>query len=429
MMAVLSWLIFSGQQAVVIGVFGALARAIPTSTTLWPVRLGGRWHWPTFITVPLLWFLVVNKIGNGSWILGIPWSMLEYSQYKQLPLLSLCPYIGGIGLEVILVGVNVLFACAVVSYFNWSGRPRVSYRARPGMIFSMATTASILALALAVTTGKGAISGSQDSCETSPAKAPAKTITVSVIQGNVGLDPVSPRKIVSDQVKLTSTAPKGLCVWTEWSVPCYLSSRPDVYQKLACEAKKNEQDWLVGTMDKSTTGEVYNAVCALSKAGDVIKPAYYKRFLVPFGEYIPDFFKNSPLNALLSGSDDENFQPGKEATIINLQQVKVAPLVCFESIKPELVTESVRAGGEIIADLSDIKWFGTCILRDQLLAACVMRAAECNRSFVFASNTGPSALIAPNGKIKRMGPADCAAVIVDQLPLQDRLTPFCRWYR
>ncbi len=419
-MAVLSWLIFSGQQAFLIGVFGFVARAIPLSAGLLPARISGRLYWPTLITIPLLWVLVVNKIGNGSWLLGIPWPMLEYSQYKQLPLLALCPYIGGIGLEAILVFANVCVACAIATHCNFNALRSIAYKTRPGHIFYCAMIGLAIVAGISFTLQKQAATGSA---------ALAKTVTVAVVQGNIGMQAPHPRVIVANQVKMACTAPSGLCVWTEWSVPCYLSSRPDVFQKLADIAKSKGQDWLVGTMDKNARGQVFNTVCALSTQGQVVRPAYYKRFLVPFGEYIPAVFKNSPLNAFLSGSDDENFCPGSDATIFHLRSGDIAPIVCFESISPELVNESVRAGGQIITDLSDLKWFGNCILSDQMLASCVLRAAECNRALVFATNTGPSALIKPSGEIKRLGPRDKSALLVEEMPLENRLTPFCRWYR
>lgn len=68
--------------------------------------------------VPLLWVLITNKLGNAHNLTGVPWSMLEYTQYKQLPVIQIADIIGGIGICYLIVLINVLIAqiyCAAIS--------------------------------------------------------------------------------------------------------------------------------------------------------------------------------------------------------------------------------------------------------------------------------------------------------------------------
>lgn len=424
LMSICAWIAFSAQQALIIGVFALAARSIPLVHGLLPSRAGIKVYCPALLTLPLLWVLIVNRIGNAGCLLGVPWSMLEYSQYKQLQLLQLCPYIGGIGLEFVIVLANAVFAALAISlsvryakYFGWS-----EYRfAEPVAALRDCGVLMILLAGLWIY-GAGKL--------TQPSQL-RRTVTVSVVQGNINplKTPISGRKAVSDMVQMACRAPAGLCVWTEWSVPCPFSKKPSVFQGLARVARDKRQDWLVGAFDENAQGQSFNVVCALSARGNVLGRTYVKRFLVPVGEYLPQWVKTTPLKALFNDEWDVDFTSGNEATVFNLEDKIVAPIICFESISPEIVSESVRAGGEIITNLSNTMWFASPVLSEQMLAMSVFRAAESNRAFVYATNTGPSAMIDPCGRIKLLAPSNQAALLVETMPLSSTVTPFSRWYR
>jgi hypothetical protein len=57
-----------------------------------------------------------NKIGNQADLLGVPWSMLEYSQYRQNMLIQGASVFGGIGLEYVIVAANLAIASLIASF-------------------------------------------------------------------------------------------------------------------------------------------------------------------------------------------------------------------------------------------------------------------------------------------------------------------------
>lgn len=419
-----SWIVFSAQQALIIGVFALVARCVPLVSGLLPLKAGAKVYCPALLTLPLLWVLIVNRIGNAGCLLGVPWSMLEYSQYKQLPLLQLCPYIGGIGLESVIVLANVVIAALAISLLVQYGKCNVSTEYRLTGPVAALRDCGVMVILLAGLWIYG-------SSKLNQAAQPLRTVTVSVLQGNINplKTPISGRKAVSDMVHMACRAPAGLCVWTEWSVPCPFSKKPDVFQGLARVARDKKQDWLVGAFDENAQGQSFNVVCALSARGSVLSRTYAKRFLVPVGEYLPQWVKATPLKALFNDEWDVDFTSGNQATVFKLEDKIVAPIICFESISPEIVSESVRAGGEIITNLSNTMWFASPALSEQMLAMSVFRAAESSRSFVYATNTGPSAMIDPFGRIKLLAPSNQAALLVETMPLCNTVTPFSRWYR
>ena len=106
----LAWaalLIVSTHQAIIIGIFALAYRLIFNSGAL---AFAGRFSWfgilLHILLVPLGWILIVNKLGNAHCLLGVPWSMLEYSQYKNLWLIQIADVIGGMGIAYLLVLVN-----------------------------------------------------------------------------------------------------------------------------------------------------------------------------------------------------------------------------------------------------------------------------------------------------------------------------------
>ena len=122
------------------------------------------------------------------------------------------------------------------------------------------------------------------------------------------------------------------------------------------------------------------------------------------------------------------YSSGESPAILDFGWGKVAPLICFESLSPELVASSVRAGGQLIVNISDLSWFHQSFVGRQMIAFSVFRAIENGRYFIFAANTGPSAIIDPGGRIDELSGQDQDLLLVGKVSLCTCATPFTRWF-
>ncbi len=80
--------------------------------------------------------------------------------------------------------------------------------------------------------------------------------------------------------------------------------------------------------------------------------------------------------------------------------IGVAPVICYESIYGEFISEYVRNKANFIAIITNDAWWGNTQGHQQHLAYARLRAIETRRSVVRSANTGISAIIDQTGKIK-----------------------------
>lgn len=78
---------------------------------------------------------------------------------------------------------------------------------------------------------------------------------------------------------------------------------------------------------------------------------------------------------------------------------KAAPIICYESIYGEFVTEYVRNGANFLAILTNDAWWQNTQGHKQLLSYARLRAIETRRSIARSANTGISAFINQRGDI------------------------------
>ena len=140
-------------------------------------------------------------------------------------------------------------------------------------------------------------------------------------------------------------------VWPEGAVPAYIPAtigwvgQPPVLPWLG-----NGSAFLVGSYSFLPDERRFNAAFAVYPDGEVPMP-YFKRVLIPFGEYMPlaSFFRGlQELNAKAGV-----FSAGTEAVVFaypmhrpdgTAYTLKASPLICYEDTLPFLARESVRKG-------------------------------------------------------------------------------------
>jgi apolipoprotein N-acyltransferase len=260
--------------------------------------------------------------------------------------------------------------------------------------------------------------------------------TVSVLQGNINIDMERTKhrytvsELLSHYMTMLENCPKGLIVWTENALPTYLSDEPGTIADLAAFAKKHECDMVVGALYHDPETTPFNSAYGITGNGLLISEVYSKRYLVPFGEYTPSAVRNMPewVLRLTNTPAGGGFGSGKTAVALALNCGQVAPLICFETLSPELCASSTRKGGQLLVNISDLAWFHRSMIGQQMIAFSVFRAVENSRYFVFGANTGPSAIIDSNGRIKELSGQEQDQVLVGKVALSSELTPFTRWF-
>jgi apolipoprotein N-acyltransferase len=212
-------------------------------------------------------------------------------------------------------------------------------------------------------------------------------------------------------------------------MPLNFSTGRKALQYASVFPARKAQSWILGVFDKDSQGHTYNSVCAITNQGTILPSVYHKRYLVPVGEFTPDWIRETPIGTVLYGFNKQynDTSSGDKPVVFDLGKIKVAPLVCFENAFPRLCTESIRTGGELLVDSSDNSWFYRSILSDQMISLGVMRAVENHRSFVFATALGPSAIVDSSGHILRQAPREKTAAISCEVPIEKDITPYTSW--
>lgn len=80
-------------------------------------------------------------------------------------------------------------------------------------------------------------------------------------------------------------------------------------------------------------------------------------------------------------------------------ETRIAPVICYESIYGEYVTEYIRNGANLIFVITNDGWWGNTTGYKQHLSYSQLRAIETRRSIARSANTGVSAFINQKGEI------------------------------
>ena len=380
----------------------ALSMALYYGLVGWAgVRLaGGRRGASMLLVFPGLW--VLGEWLRGWVLTGFPWLALGYSQVDA-PLGGLAPWLG-------IYGVS-LGAALSAGLFAWMVTPACARR--------YAAT-----VGLALLWGVAAVAGQVDWTE--PAGPPFRA---SLLQGNVEqrlkwrADELRPT--LELYVTLTEEARASeLIIWPETAVPALAHLVDDILLKpLQGQAQEAGRDLLIGIPIEDGAGRYYNAMLALGASG---RGAYYKRHLVPFGEFLPfapvlrpvlDFLQ-IPMSDFSAGARDE-------APVLRLAGHPAGVSICYEDAFAEEVAQALPAAAFLV-NASNDAWFGDSLAPHQHLEIARMRAKETQRYLLRATNTGISAVIAPTGAIGvQTRLFEKAVLTADVTPLRGA-TPYVR---
>ena len=354
--------------------------------------------WRVVLALPSGW-LVLEWV-RGWLMTGFPWLALGTGQVDA-PLGTLAP-LGG----VLLVG----FALALSATLLWAV---VAAAGRGRMV-----AAALLALLWGGTTAWGGRDW------TEPAGPP---LSVALVQGNIPQQ----RKWLPEELDLTleryralteQAWGRDLVLWPETAVPVFYEDVADDYlAELEGTAARHGTDLLTGIPFRDqVTNDYYNAMLGL---GDGRRAFYFKRHLVPFGEFLPlrDLlgealrFLHVPMADFSRGPDD---QPP-----MRLAGQPLGITICYEDVFPAEV-RSVLPQATVLVNVSNDAWFGESLAPHQHLEIARMRALETGRPLLRGTNTGISAIIGPRGEVLARSPQFEIDVLFGEVEPRQGATPY-----
>ena len=213
-----------------------------------------------------------------------------------------------------------------------------------------------------------------------------------------------------------------LIVWPENALPCWIEEK-HCGAWVSRIAKEKQVANFVGSVSR---GDGAHVAAFLINSSGRVTARYYKRVLVPFGEYVPlrDFLGRyiKPVAAMGEFLPGEFSQPLMEvrqqeskrarkqeskragqlesaaAKAQESKSVKIAGVICYESIFPFLFRQDAAKGAEIFANITNDGWYLNTAAPYQHLLVNIFRAVETRRPVLRAANNGISAYIDPWGR-------------------------------
>ena len=336
-----------------------------------------------------------------SWLLtGFPWLATGYSQ-TDTPLAGFAPVAGLYGVSLATTVAAGLVAAAILS----------------ARAYQRVTCVAAIALVLA----GGATLRSRE--WTSPE---GKPLEVALIQGNVPqnlkFDPERYRETLATYARLVESSKARLIVLPETAIPRLLDSvDPRYLDRLAEHAYAQQGDLLLGAPFRVRAGNYYNGVVNL---GVTPTQFYAKRHLVPLGEFVPAEF--AWIVSLMQIPMSDFSRGGDAQAPMRAAGVKVALTVCYEdAFGEELIAQLPEA--TVLANLSNVAWFGDSLAPDQHLQISRMRSIESGRPMVRATNTGATAAIDERGRIIARLPSFTEGVLHARVQPFSGATPYVRF--
>lgn len=153
--------------------------------------------------------------------------------------------------------------------------------------------------------------------------------------------------------------------------------------------------------DNGTAYDVYNTALFL-KPNTANIGVYHKSKLVPGVECLPfsSVLKYIEKYAIDLGGTSGSLGIDKEPSVFEVDRMtKVAPIICYESIFGEYITEYVKRGATLLCIITNDGWWGDTPGYKQHLAYANLRAIETRRYIARSANTGISGFIDDEGNV------------------------------
>jgi apolipoprotein N-acyltransferase len=351
------------------------------------------------------WLLA--ELARGVLLTGFPWIAGGYAHTEGL-LAAWAPWIG-------VYGIGALAAWLAAAGMAASHLRHRAWRAAAVGLPPLVLIAAGQALPNEFTRGTG-------------------TLGVTLLQSNM------PQELKFEALQIERTmrwhrealgAARGSLVLTpESSIPLPLALLDDAtVAALRAPFAQGERAALVGIFTGSDSVGYTNSVIGLSAASDPARNDFYrygKRHLLPFGEFIPPGFGWFVAAMNIPIGDQAR---GQSTLPLVVAGQRVRPLICYEDLFAEDIVASVVGEGAatVLANATNLAWFGDVMVQDQHLQFSRMRALELQRPIVRATNTGTTAVVDHRGRITARLPPLVEGALEASVEGRIGATPYARW--
>jgi apolipoprotein N-acyltransferase len=387
---------------------GLLALFYAVAAALFVVLNGPGKTWSALIFAAL-W--LVAELARGTWLTGFGWGGSGYAHVDG-PLAGIAPWLG-------VYGLSAVAAWLAISLLQQLAP--LTTQSRPHRIASLALLLALLALPALYQRFAPALS------------RPSGELSLTLLQGNIPQDekfepgsgvPLALRWY-AEQLQNSRSA---LIIAPETAIPVLPQDLPpDYWAALQQRFGSGQQAALIGTPLGDYQQGYTNSVIGLKPAQTRVW-RYDKRHLVPFGEFIPPFFKwFTAMMKIPLG--DFNLGDARQAPF-EWQGQKLATNICYEDLfSEELAVQFINPAQapNVFINISNLAWFGDGLAIDQHLQISRLRALEFERPFVLATNTGATAIVDHHGQVISQLARGRRAVLVGSVQGRSGITPYAWW--
>ena len=264
----------------------------------------------------------------------------------------------------------------------------------------------------------------------------AAKLTVAAVQGNIAVDmkwdPKQMNANLDAHIKLTQEiSGVQVILWPESSIEEWLPENLSALPAQFLESLRLKNAYFIfGARSyrgnpKGPDPKAFNTAFLTDPRG-VVLARYHKQVLLAFGEYIPF----SGLLGLLPGMPFlEGFTAGDGPRTLDLPGgEKIAPLICYEDLMPEISRNFVREKkANLLVNLTNDAWYGRTVAPWQHARLAQWRAIETRRSLLRVTNTGVTTFINAKGEIAEALPIFTPAVLKTQLEILYTETLYVRF--
>ncbi|MCS6762882.1 MAG: apolipoprotein N-acyltransferase [Candidatus Protistobacter heckmanni] len=355
-----------------------------------------------------------------GWIFtGFPWLSTGYAQIEG-PLAGYAAWTGVYG-----IGALAALAAALIAGMAPGGADAPDRAARAGLF-------GAAALVLLLGWGAGAVRFTQDT---------AAALRIRLLQGNVPqemkFDVQKLSQVLQTNLKMLTAVPADLIVSSETALPILLDDLPPaMFDTLRAFSRDSGSHLLIGAAGIKLRQPGEAAQPKLTNSAFGFSPdlnfRYDKHHLVPFGEFVPYGFRwfvdamVMPMGDFARGTAaQEPFEVKGERGVL-----RVGVNICYEDIFGAEIAHGLHAErqpAQILANMTNLAWFGDTVALDQHLQMARMRSLETQKPMVRATNTGATAVIGPDGKLQAALPHMTAGALTVSVRGTDGETPYVRW--
>ncbi|MFN9748083.1 MAG: apolipoprotein N-acyltransferase [Burkholderiales bacterium] len=366
---------------------------------------------PDSVLVSALWLLA--ELARGMMFTGFPWASSGYAHVDS-PLAGLAPWLGVYGM-----GAAATFFVAL-------------------LVFQRALSLSIRSRGVAIGSVLAVVLGVAQFLDHDFTSAVGE-LSVALLQNNVPQNEKFQAQSVAGQLDWTlerlTSLPVELVVAPETVVPLLPADIPQAFHDAVVQHYQQPgRHALIGLPLGDERIGYTNSVAGLSALMSQKPPGFYrydKHHLVPFGEFIPPAFRwftqmmNIPLGDFDRGPLVAPSFPVQTGHTVQW----VAPHICYEDLFGEelaarFITDHPPT---MLANLSNIAWFGNTIAIRQHLQISRLRSLELQRPILRSTNTGATAIINHRGQVVNQLPPHTQAVLGGLVQGRQGLTPFAWW--